>query len=144
MDWKIELIAVPVTDVDRARDFWAGLGWHVDYDHTVSEEIRFVQITPPGSACSIAFGKGISTMEPGSLDAVQLVIPDADEALALLTERGVAAQRSGRARLGSVRELPRPRRKPLRPATTPGAARGLSAGRGLSCPGGRRSAADPR
>lgn len=92
MDWKIELISVPVTDVDRARDFWAGIGWNVDYDHTVSEEIRFVQITPPGSACSIAFGKGISPMEPGSLDAVQIVIPDADAALALLTEKGVEAQ----------------------------------------------------
>ena len=91
MDWKIELIAVPVTDIDRARDFWAGLGWHVDYDNTVSEEIRFVQITPPGSACSIALGKGISPMEPGSLDAVQLVIADADAAHALLTEQGVDA-----------------------------------------------------
>jgi predicted enzyme related to lactoylglutathione lyase len=92
MEWKIELISVPVTDVDRARDFWANIGWHVDYDHTVSEEIRFVQITPPGSACSIAFGKGMSTMAPGSLDAVQIVIPDADAALALLTEKGVEAQ----------------------------------------------------
>ena len=89
MDWKIELIAVPVTDVDRARDFWANLGWHVDHDQTVSEEIRFVQLTPPGSACSIAIGKGISPMEPGTLDCVQLVIADADEALALLTEQGV-------------------------------------------------------
>jgi catechol 2,3-dioxygenase-like lactoylglutathione lyase family enzyme len=92
MDWKIELISVPVTDIDRTRDFWAAIGWNVDYDHTVSEEIRFVQITPPGSACSIAFGKGISTMEPGSLDAVQIVVPDADAALALLTEKGVAAR----------------------------------------------------
>ena len=80
MDMKIELILVPVTDVDRARDFWAGIGWHVDFDSTVSEEIRFVQITPPGSACSIAFGKGISPMAPGSPDAVQLVIADADAA----------------------------------------------------------------
>jgi catechol 2,3-dioxygenase-like lactoylglutathione lyase family enzyme len=91
MDWKIELISVPVTDVDRARDFWANLGWHVDHDQTVSEEIRFVQLTPPGSACSIAIGKGISPMEPGTLDGVQLVIADADEALALLTEKGVEA-----------------------------------------------------
>jgi len=91
MDMKIELILVPVTDVDRARDFWAGIGWHVDFDSTVSEEIRFVQVTPPGSACSIAFGKGISPMAPGSLDAVQLVIADADAALALLTERGIEA-----------------------------------------------------
>ena len=92
MDWKIELIAVPVTDVDRARDFYANLGWHIDHDQTVSEEIRFVQITPPGSACSIALGKGVSDMEPGSLRAVQLVVKDADAALALLTERGVEAQ----------------------------------------------------
>ena len=92
MDWKIELIAIPVTDVDRARDFYANLGWNVDHDQTVSEEIRFVQITPPGSACSIAFGKGVSDMEPGSMNAIQLVVNDADGALALLTERGVAAQ----------------------------------------------------
>ncbi len=92
MDWKIELIAIPVTDIDRARDFYANLGWNVDHDQTVSEEIRFVQITPPGSACSIAFGKGVSDMEPGSMNAVQLVVPDADGALALLTERGVPAQ----------------------------------------------------
>jgi predicted enzyme related to lactoylglutathione lyase len=92
MDWKIELIAVPVTDIDRARDFYAKLGWNVDHDQTVSEEIRFVQITPPGSACSIALGKGVSEMEPGSMKAIQLVVKDADAALALLTERGVAAE----------------------------------------------------
>lgn len=92
MDWKIELIMVPVTDVDRARDFYANLGWHVDHDQTVSDEIRFVQLTPPGSACSIAVGKGISDMEPGSLRAVQLVVADADAALAHLTERGVEAK----------------------------------------------------
>lgn len=91
MDMKIELILVPVSDVDRARDFWANIGWQVDFDSTVSEEIRFVQITPPGSACSIAFGKGISPMAPGSLDAIQLVIADADAALALLTQCGVEA-----------------------------------------------------
>jgi predicted enzyme related to lactoylglutathione lyase len=92
MDWKIELIAVPVTDVDRARDFYANLGWNVDHDQTVSEEIRFVQITPPGSACSIALGKGVSDMEPGSMKAIQIVVKDADAALAHLTERGVAAE----------------------------------------------------
>ncbi len=89
---RIELIMVPVTDIDRARDFYAGLGWHVDFDQTVSEEIRFVQITPPGSACSIALGKGISEMVPGSLHAVQLVIDDADQALADLQARGIDAQ----------------------------------------------------
>ena len=94
MDWKIELLGVPVTDVDRARDFYAGIGWNVDWDHRVSEGLRFVQITPPGSACSICFGEGLgglTDMPPGTARGIQLVIPDADEALAFLTERGVAA-----------------------------------------------------
>ena len=89
MDMRIELIMVPVTDVDRARDFYASLGWNVDHDTVVDESTRFVQITPPGSACSIAFGKGIAETEPGSLRGIQLVIKDADAALALLTEKGV-------------------------------------------------------
>jgi predicted enzyme related to lactoylglutathione lyase len=88
MDMRIELIAVPVTDVDRARDFYASLGWNVDHDTTVDENIRFVQVTPPGSACSIAFGKGIAETAPGSLRGIQLVIKDADAALAMLTEKG--------------------------------------------------------
>src|SRR3954453_12109841 len=88
MDMKIELILVPVTDGDRARDFWAGIGWHVDFDHTVSEEIRFVQITPPGSACSIAFGKGIAEGEPGSVKGLQVVVDDVAAARAELIARG--------------------------------------------------------
>ena len=88
---RIELIAVPVTDVDRARDFYASLGWNVDHDHEVDASTRFVQVTPPGSACSIAFGRGIADTEPGSLRGVQLVIRDADAALALLREKGVDA-----------------------------------------------------
>lgn len=88
MDMRIELIAVPVTDVDRARDFYASLGWNVDHDTVVDENIRFVQVTPPGSACSIAFGKGIAETAPGSLRGIQLVIKDADAALAMLTEKG--------------------------------------------------------
>lgn len=88
---RIELIIVPVTDVDRARDFYASLGWNVDHDQEVDEQIRFVQITPPGSACSIAFGRGIAETEPGSLRGVQLVIADADAALTLLREKGVDA-----------------------------------------------------
>lgn len=91
MDMRIELIAVPVTDVDRARDFYASLGWNVDHDTEVDEATRFVQITPPGSACSIAFGRGIAETEPGSLRGVQLVIDDADAALAMLHEKGVDA-----------------------------------------------------
>lgn len=88
---RIELIIVPVTDVDRARDFYASLGWNVDHDQEVDETTRFVQITPPGSACSIAFGRGLAETEPGSLRGVQLVIADADAALALLHEKGVDA-----------------------------------------------------
>src|ERR1041384_3671652 len=88
MDMRIELIAVPVTDVDRARDFYASLGWNVDHDQEVDEHTRFVQITPPGSACSIALGRGIADTEHGSLRGIQLVIRDADAALALLTEKG--------------------------------------------------------
>jgi catechol 2,3-dioxygenase-like lactoylglutathione lyase family enzyme len=91
MDMRIELIIVPVTDVDRARDFYASLGWNVDHDQEVDEQTRFVQITPPGSACSIAFGRGLAETEPGSLRGVQLVIADADAALALLREKGVDA-----------------------------------------------------
>ncbi|MGV3712268.1 VOC family protein [Pseudolysinimonas sp.] len=88
MEMRIELIAVPVTDVDRARDFYASLGWNVDHDQVVDASTRFVQITPPGSACSIAFGQGIAETAPGSLRGIQLVIADADAALALLREKG--------------------------------------------------------
>ncbi len=93
MDYRIELIIVPVGDVDRARAFYGDtLGWPVDHDRTVDENIRFVQVTPPGSACSIAFGRGLSEMEPGSLRAIQVVIASADESLADLRARGVAAE----------------------------------------------------
>ncbi len=93
MDYRIELIALPVSDIDRTRTFYGEtLGWPVDHDHEVSDDVHFVQVTPPGSACSIAFGRGISEMEPGSLRAIQAVIGSADEALADLTERGVEAQ----------------------------------------------------
>lgn len=89
---KLELVTVPVTDVDRAKDFYVKAGFVVDHDHTVSEELRFVQLTPPGSACSIAIGDGLTQMAPGSLDNLQLVVADADEALADLTARGVEAR----------------------------------------------------
>ena len=93
MDYRIELIIVPVGDVDRARTFYGDtLGWPVDHDRTVDENLRFVQVTPPGSACSIAFGKGLSEMAPGSLQAIQVVIDSADESLANLRARGVAAE----------------------------------------------------
>ena len=89
MDIKLELVAVPVSDVDRAKEFYERAGFVVDHDHAVSDEVRFVQLTPPGSACSIAIGKGLTKMEPGSLDNMQAVIADADAAHADLTERGI-------------------------------------------------------
>ena len=92
MDWKIELIFIPVTDVDRAKTFYVDqVGFHADFDSQVSEELRFVQLTPPGSACSIAFGTGITDMAPGSQRGVQVVVPDADDAWRHLRDHGVDA-----------------------------------------------------
>ncbi|MEV8212192.1 glyoxalase superfamily protein [Leifsonia sp. NPDC077715] len=92
-DWRIELIILPVTDVDRAKAFYVDtIGWHADHDQRVSDDLRFVQITPPGSACSIAFGQGLTDMAPGTMKGLQIVIPDADEALRHLTENGVEAR----------------------------------------------------
>ena len=90
MDWKIELIAIPVSDVDRARAFYVEkAGFNADHDHKVSEDIRFVQLTPPGSACSIALGKGVSDEPPGSVQGMQMVVSDINAARAELVERGV-------------------------------------------------------
>ena len=90
MDWKLELVAVPVSDVDRAKAFYTEkAGFNADHDHTVSDEIRFVQLTPPGSACSIAIGSGLSEMPPGSVQGLQLVVRDAHAARAELAGRGV-------------------------------------------------------
>jgi catechol 2,3-dioxygenase-like lactoylglutathione lyase family enzyme len=89
MDMKLELVMVPVTDVDRAKAFYEKVGFHADHDQTVSEEIRFVQLTPPGSACSIAIGRGLTEMTPGSLDNLQAVVADADATHADLVARGV-------------------------------------------------------
>jgi predicted enzyme related to lactoylglutathione lyase len=89
MDWKLELVAIPVSDVDRAKAFYEKVGFNADIDSTVSEEIRFVQLTPPGSACSIALGTGISSKPPGSVEGMQLVVPDIKVAHAELTDRGV-------------------------------------------------------
>ena len=92
MDWKLELVAIPVSDVDRAKRFYVEqVGFVADHDHAVSDEVRFVQLTPPGSACSIAFGKGIAETEPGSVQGLQLVVSDVHAALAELVERGVEA-----------------------------------------------------
>ncbi len=89
MDIKLELIGVPVSDIDRAKAFYEQVGFHADHDVTVSDAIRFVQMTPPGSACSIAFGQGITEMAPGSLDNMQVVVADIEAAHADLTSRGV-------------------------------------------------------
>ena len=92
-DWRIELIIVPVTDVDRAKAFYVdALGWNGDFDQRVSDTLRFVQVTPPGSACSIAFGEGLTDMIPGTMKGLQIVIPDADAALEHLRSNGIEAQ----------------------------------------------------
>ncbi len=90
MDWKLELVAVPVTDVDRAKAFYIEkVGFNADHDHRVSDELRFVQLTPPGSACSIAIGTGIVDSQPGTAAGLQLVVTDIEAARAELVERGV-------------------------------------------------------
>src|SRR5580700_7363642 len=90
MEMKIELIPIPVTDVDRAKAFYVEkIGFHADHDHKVNENLRFVQLTPPGSACSIAIGTGVVDSEPGSARGLQLVVSDAEAARAELAGRGV-------------------------------------------------------
>ena len=90
MDWRLELVQVPVSDVDRAKAFYTEqVGFTADHDHQVSDELRFVQLTPPGSACSIAFGTGLGSMAPGSVQGLQLVVSDVEAARAELLERGV-------------------------------------------------------
>ena len=90
MDFKLELIAVPVSDVDRAKAFYVDqAGFNADHDHTVNENLRFVQLTPPGSACSIALGSGIVDSPPGSIKGLQLVVSDAQAARQELLDRGV-------------------------------------------------------
>jgi catechol 2,3-dioxygenase-like lactoylglutathione lyase family enzyme len=93
MDWKIELIFVPVTDVDAAKHFYVEqVGFHADFDETPMPGVRFVQLTPPGSACSIAFGTGLGVdLAPGLQNTIQVVVPDADEARAHLLANGVEA-----------------------------------------------------
>jgi predicted enzyme related to lactoylglutathione lyase len=90
MDWKLELIHVPVADVDRAKAFYTEqVGFNADHDHRVSDEIRFVQLTPPGSACSISIGTGLTEMEPGAVQGLQMVVADINAAHSELSGRGV-------------------------------------------------------
>jgi len=99
MDWKIELVAIPVSDVDRAKAFYTEkAGFHADHDYQVSEGLRFVQLTPPGSACSIAIGEGITEAAPGSVQGMQIVVSDIDAARAELLERGLE--------VGAVQDFP--------------------------------------
>jgi catechol 2,3-dioxygenase-like lactoylglutathione lyase family enzyme len=99
MDFKLELVAVPVTDVDRAKAFYTEqAGFNADHDHQVTDELRFVQLTPPGSACSITIGSGITDMEPGSVGGLQLVVDDIEAARAELTGRGLE--------VGEVQDFP--------------------------------------
>ena len=91
MNWTLEVVVVPVSDLDRAKEFYAErLGFTVDHDTTISDDIRIIQLTPPGSGCSIVVGKGaVPAMPPGSLQGLQLVVPDIHAARAELLERGV-------------------------------------------------------
>jgi predicted enzyme related to lactoylglutathione lyase len=90
MNYRLELVQVPVSDVDRAKEFYVDqVGFNADHDHQVTEELRFVQLTPPGSACSIALGTGLGTMEAGSVQGLQLVVDDIEAARADLAGRGV-------------------------------------------------------
>jgi predicted enzyme related to lactoylglutathione lyase len=98
MDFKLELVAVPVSDVDRAKAFYEQIGFNADHDHRVSDEMRFVQLTPPGSGCSIAIGEGVIDSPPGSLKGLQLVVADIEAARAHLVDRG--------AEVGDVQEFP--------------------------------------
>ncbi|SRR5579871_3149152 len=91
MQMKLELVAVPVTDVDRAKAFYTQqIGFHADFDQQVNENLRFVQLTPPGSACSIVMGVGITTMQPGSLEGLLMVVSDVQAVREELVKRGVA------------------------------------------------------
>ena len=99
VDWRLELVQVPVSDVDRAKAFYTEqVGFNADQDHQVNDEIRFVQLTPPGSACSIAIGTGLGDMPPGSVQGLQLVVPDIHAARAELVAGGVD--------VGEVQEFP--------------------------------------
>ena len=97
MDYKLEVVVIPVADVDRAKAFYEQIGFNVDHDHQVNEQLRFVQVTPPGSACSIVFGTGLTPTPPGRAE-LQVVVDDASAARADLAEHGIDA--------GEVQEFP--------------------------------------
>ncbi|MFZ0041609.1 MAG: VOC family protein [Solirubrobacteraceae bacterium] len=98
MDFKLELVAIPVSDVDRAKAFYEQAGFNADHDHTVSDDVRFVQLTPAGSACSIAIGKGVTDAAPGSVAGMQMTVSKIEDARAELVDRGID--------VGEVQEFP--------------------------------------
>jgi catechol 2,3-dioxygenase-like lactoylglutathione lyase family enzyme len=99
IEMRLELIAVPVSDVDRAKAFYVEkIGFNPDYDHNVSDDLRFVQLTPPGSGCSIAIGKGLTEAKPGSVEGLQLVVADIEAAKAELAGRGLE--------VGAIQDFP--------------------------------------
>ncbi len=99
MDWKLELVAVPVSDVDRAKTFYVDkIGFNPDHDHRISDDLRFVQLTPPGSGCSIAIGTGLTEAKPGSVQGLQLVVKDIEAAKAELAGRGLE--------VGAIQDFP--------------------------------------
>jgi catechol 2,3-dioxygenase-like lactoylglutathione lyase family enzyme len=98
MDMRLELVVLPVSDVDRAKEFYERVGFHADHDHRVSDDLRFVQLTPPGSACSIAIGQGLVEGEPGSVKGLQVVVDDVAGWRDALLARGVD--------VGEVEQLP--------------------------------------
>jgi predicted enzyme related to lactoylglutathione lyase len=89
MDFRLELIPVPVSDVDRAKEFYERAGFEAEQDHTIKEGLRFVQLTPPGSKCSISIGEGTTEMAPGSLEGLQVVVDDVEAAREELAGRGI-------------------------------------------------------
>jgi catechol 2,3-dioxygenase-like lactoylglutathione lyase family enzyme len=89
MEMKLELVAVPVTDIDRAKEFYVKVGFNADHDQRVNENLRFVQLTPPGSACSICIGQGLTQMKPGSIDLMIMVVKSAEAAREDLLSRGI-------------------------------------------------------
>ena len=114
MDMRLELVSVPVSDPDASIAFYRDkAGFVLDHDHKVSDDIRFVQLTPPGSACSIALGKGVSQKEPGSVEGLQVVVDDIEEAKATLEARRRPCRRRAGLPVGPVRLLLRPRRQRL-------------------------------
>ncbi len=86
---RLELVALPVSDVDRAKAFYVQAGFNADHDHVVGDDLRFVQLPPPGSACSIAIGRGVTEMTPGSVEGMQVVVDDVEAAHDALVERGI-------------------------------------------------------